>query len=210
MIIAGPLYTQFAEKRGWLEAEREPPLQTAETVTAEDGAQMAKIALAVIALPLLLILIGTISKAVMADGQALQVITFLGHPITALLLACGLGYLAFKPQSPEGQAVYRKALSKALEPTGAVILITGAGGAFKQVLIETGAGKALAEASVSAGLTPIVAGFVLALLVRVAQGSATVAMITAAGLTAPIVTLAALSAPQTALVVIAGFRNRLS
>jgi len=127
MIIAGPLYTQFAEKRGWLEAEREPPLQTAETVTA----------------------------------------------------------------------------SKALEPTGAVILITGAGGAFKQVLIETGAGKALAEASVSAGLTPIVAGFVLALLVRVAQGSATVAMITAAGLTAPIVTLAALSAPQTALVVIA-------
>jgi len=203
MIIAGPLYTQFAEKRGWLEAEREPPLQTAETVTAEDGAQMAKIALAVIALPLLLILIGTISKAVMADGQALQVITFLGHPITALLLACGLGYLAFKPQSPEGQAVYRKALSKALEPTGAVILITGAGGAFKQVLIETGAGKALAEASVSAGLTPIVAGFVLALLVRVAQGSATVAMITAAGLTAPIVTLAALSAPQTALVVIA-------
>ena len=203
MIIAGPLYTQFAEKRGWLEAEREPPLQTAETVTAEDGAQMAKIALAVIALPLLLILIGTISKAVMADGQVLQVITFLGHPITALLLACGLGYLAFKPQSPEGQAVYRKALSKALEPTGAVILITGAGGAFKQVLIETGAGKALAEASVSAGLTPIVAGFVLALLVRVAQGSATVAMITAAGLTAPIVTLAALSAPQTALVVIA-------
>lgn len=203
MIIAGPLYTLFAEKRGWLEAERAPPLQASETATAENGGQMAKIALAVIAVPLGLILIGTISKAVMASGKMLQLITFIGHPITALLLACGLGYLAFKPKTDEGQAIYRRALSKALEPTGAVILITGAGGAFKQVLIETGAGKALAEASVSAGFTPIVAGFVLALLVRVAQGSATVAMITAAGLTAPIVTLAQLSAPQTALVVIA-------
>ncbi len=203
MIVSGPLYTQFAEGRGWLEAERPPPLQTNETVTAENGAQMAKIALAVIAVPLLLILIGTVSKAIMADGTLLQFITFVGHPITALLMACGLGYVAFKPQSSDGRVIYRRALSKALEPTGAVILITGAGGAFKQVLIATGAGQALAEATTAIGLTPIVAGFVLALLVRVAQGSATVAMITAAGLTAPIVTLAELSAPQTALVVIA-------
>ena len=203
MIVAGPLYTKFAETRGWLEADRPPPLQTTETVAAEDGAKMAKIALTVIAVPLLLILIGTVSKALMTEGTLLSLITFIGHPITALLIACGLGYLAFKPQTEAGQEIYRKALSKALEPTGAVILITGAGGAFKQVLIETGAGKALAEATTSVGLTPIVAGFVLALLVRVAQGSATVAMITAAGLTAPIVTLAALSAPQTALVVIA-------
>ena len=203
MVIAGPLFTRFAETRGWLEADREPPLQSKESVAAENGAQMAKIALAVIALPLLLILIGTVSKALLNGGPFLQLVTFMGHPITALLLACGLGYLAFKPKTLEGQAVYRKALSKALEPTGAVILITGAGGAFKQVLIETGAGKALAEATMSAGLTPLIAGFVLALLVRIAQGSATVAMITAAGLTAPIVTLAELSAPQTALVVIA-------
>ena len=203
MVIAGPLYTQFAEKRGWLNTSRTPPLQAAETAAAEDGAQMAKIALAVIAVPLLLILIGTLCKAIMPDGQALRFITFIGHPITALLIACGLGYIAFKPKSADGQAIYRRALSKALEPTGAVILITGAGGAFKQVLIATGAGQALAEATIAIGLTPIVAGFVLALLVRVAQGSATVAMITAAGLTAPIVTLAELSAPQTALVVIA-------
>ena len=203
MIIAGPLFTRFAETRGWLEADAPPPLQSSASVEAENGAQMARIALSVIAVPLLLILIGTVSKTLMSAGPLLQFISFVGHPITALLIACGLGYLAFKPKTSEGQAVYRKALSKALEPTGAVILITGAGGAFKQVLINTGAGQALAEGATSMGLTPLVAGFVLALLVRVAQGSATVAMITAAGLTAPIVTLAQLSAPQTALVVIA-------
>jgi len=117
-----------------------------------------------------------------------------GHSRTALHTICRKTRLA--KHVPHSAVT---ALSKALEPTGAVILITGAGGAFKQVLIATGAGQALAEATIAIGLTPIVAGFVLALLVRVAQGSATVAMITAAGLTAPIVTLAELSAPQTAL-----------
>lgn len=203
MIAAGPLYTKFAHSRGWLETDEAPPFQLTETAQVGGGAKLAKTAMAVILVPLALILIGTISKSVMGDGPLLSFISFAGHPIVALLIACGLGYIAFKPDTKEGQAIYTKALSKALEPTGAVILITGAGGAFKQVLIETGAGKALAQAASSAGLTPIVAGFVLALLVRIAQGSATVAMITAAGLTAPIVSLAQLSAPQSALVVIA-------
>ena len=55
----------------------------------------------------------------------------------------------------------------------------------------------------SVGLTPILVGFVLALLVRLAQGSATVAMITAAGLAAPIVAVGALSAPELGLVTVA-------
>ena len=85
----------------------------------------------------------------------------------------------------------------------AVILVTGAGGAFKQVLVDTGAGTQLANAALSFGMTPLVAGYVLAVLIRVAQGSATVAMITAAGLVAPIAAAAGLSAPELALVALA-------
>jgi len=79
-------------------------------------------------------------------------------------------------------------LAGAFEPTAAVILVTGAGGAFKQVLVDTGAGSQMAESLLAWGLTPVLLAFLLALLIRVILGSATVAMITAAGLMAPIVT----------------------
>jgi len=95
------------------------------------------------------------------------------------------------------------ALSRAVEPTAIILLVTGAGGAFKQVLVDTGAGKALAEASLGAGLGPIVAGFFLASIIRIAQGSATVAMLTAAGLAAPIAAAAGLGPFGLALMTIA-------
>ena len=207
MIIAGPLYTGFAERRGWLDVA--PQEETAQIMPSLPGQNdnLARAAILTIAVPLVLILMATFATATMDEngpyGALMKTMMFIGHPFNALLMGCGAAYIAFRPNDETGRALYSKALSRALEPTGAVILITGAGGAFKQVLIDTGAGNALAGAATSAGLTPIVAGFVLALLVRAAQGSATVAMITAAGLTAPIAAAAQLSAPQTALVVIA-------
>ena len=107
------------------------------------------------------------------------------------------------PKDETDKAKVRETLTRAFEPTGIVILVTGAGGAFKQVLVDTGAGAQLAQSVLSVGFTPIIAGFILALLVRLAQGSATVAMITAAGLAAPIVASANLSAPELGLVTIA-------
>ncbi|PHR91847.1 MAG: gluconate transporter [Robiginitomaculum sp.] len=205
MLIAGPLYTRFAEKRGWLEGSSEGMAEALGMTHLDKDVNphAARTAISVILIPLVLILAGTIAKSTLAEGQVLTFISFVGHPFVALLIACGVAHLAFRPKDKAQKSVYREALSKALEPAGAVILITGAGGAFKQVLVDTGAGKALAEAAMSAGLAPIVAGFVLAVLVRVAQGSATVAMITAAGLTAPIVSASGLSPAQTGLVVIA-------
>ena len=94
-------------------------------------------------------------------------------------------------------------LARAFEPTAVILLVTGAGGAFKQVLVDTGAGAMLAEGLLGFGLGPIVAGFLLAAMVRVAQGSATVAMLTAAGLAAPLALAAGLSAWDLAVMVIA-------
>ena len=93
--------------------------------------------------------------------------------------------------------------TKALYPAGVIILLTGAGGAFKQILIDTGAGTMIANALSSDYFPPVVFGFIIAAIVRVMQGSSTVAMITAAGITAPIIASNDYSAMQTAILVIA-------
>jgi Gnt-I system low-affinity gluconate transporter len=203
MIIAGPVYTGFAQKIGWIANHEDSGSHGLSGVSSDAQQRSAFTCLVIIAIPLLLIVGSTVSSLMLSKGSLLTFANFIGHPFVALLIACGVAYFAFKPKSEGDKRVFSGALSKALEPAGAVILITGAGGAFKQVLVETGAGKLLAEMTLSIGLTPLIAGFVLALLVRVAQGSATVAMITAAGLTAPLLELASLNDAQTSLVVIA-------
>jgi Gnt-I system low-affinity gluconate transporter len=199
LALAGPLFAGWLDRAGYL------PVGAVSGETARPTKRPAKAGLtaALISLPLLLILAGTLAARFdlpPALGYSLAVI---GHPFMALLLACGLTWLAFRPTSDEQRRHFSDGIARALEPTGAVILVTGAGGAFKQVLVDTGAGAQLAEGTMALGLVPLVAGFVLALLVRVAQGSATVAMITAAGLTAPLADAAGLGPAHLALCVIA-------
>jgi Gnt-I system low-affinity gluconate transporter len=93
--------------------------------------------------------------------------------------------------------------NKALAPAGLIILITGAGGVLKQVLVDSGIGKIMAESLAGSALPPIVLAWLLAAIVRLAQGSATVAMITAAGILAPALGAFGLSEPQLALIVLA-------
>lgn len=93
--------------------------------------------------------------------------------------------------------------TKALGPAGIIILITGAGGVLKQVLIDSGIGQLMAETMMYSALPPILLAWIISAAVRVTQGSATVAMITAASLIAPIITAFELSDPQRALIVIA-------
>ncbi|WP_417450147.1 GntP family permease [Kordiimonas sp.] len=202
MIVAGPLWAGMLDRLGWLPVHKQdsaPNDAPHVTGTASD----ARKALLVIIMPLALICVATVAPLLLGDGKSSALLQFIGHPFSALLLSCGLVYMLFRPDHDEQRAKFRQVCERALEPAGAIILVTGAGGAFKQVLVDTGAGAELAGAALGLGFAPLVAGFVLALLVRVAQGSATVAMITSAGLTAPIVEAAALSPQQTALTVIA-------
>lgn len=93
--------------------------------------------------------------------------------------------------------------TKSLEPAGIIILVTGAGGVFKQILIDSGVGKVLADMMATSSLPPIVLAFLIAAIVRVSQGSATVAMVTAAGLIAPLIETLGLSGPILGMIVIA-------
>ncbi|MGO4270584.1 2-keto-3-deoxygluconate permease, partial [Paenibacillus sp. TAF58] len=74
-----------------------------------------------------------------------------------------------------------------LLPVGSIILIIGAGGGFKQILIASGVGTSIAQMAENVSLSPIVLAFMVAGLIRVATGSATVALTTAAGIVSPIV-----------------------
>ena len=92
--------------------------------------------------------------------------------------------------------------TKALGPAGIIILVTGAGGVLKQILVDSGIGKMLAESLAGSSIPILVLAWVLAALVRITQGSATVAMITAAGIMAPILPAFNLDQANMALIVI--------
>jgi H+/gluconate symporter-like permease len=93
--------------------------------------------------------------------------------------------------------------TKALGPAGVIILVTGAGGVLKEVLVQSGIGTILADSVTGTALSPILLAWMIEAVVRLTQGSATVAMITAAGIVAPILPAFAISDPHRALIVIA-------
>jgi Gnt-I system low-affinity gluconate transporter len=93
-------------------------------------------------------------------------------------------------------------VGRSLGPAGIIILITGAGGVFKQMLVTSGVGSMLAQQAASWQLSYIWLAFILALIVRLVQGSATVAMITAAGIVAPILSESSVTPPELALIVL--------
>lgn len=198
--IAGPLYTGLLERSGVLP---EGKIAIAETVSETVPRIGFGAALGLILLPLILILVGTLAALLIPAGGLKDTMVAIGHPFSALLIASGAAWWVARPRSEAEKARMGEATQRAFEPTAIVILVTGAGGAFKQVLVDTGAGAQLAEGVLALGLTPVLTGFAIALLVRLAQGSATVAMITAAGLSAPIVETMTLSGPQLGLITIA-------
>ncbi len=140
--------------------------------------------------PIFLIVAASMTKSglipIAQTGFTAQAIALLGHPFTALILANLWVWYWLGLRRGVDKSVLLGITTKALAPAGVIILLTGAGGVFKQVLIDTGAGEMLANEMSRLGLPLIVFAFLAAALVRIAQGSATVAMITAAGLAAPI------------------------
>ncbi|GAA1974094.1 GntP family permease [Isoptericola halotolerans] len=123
-------------------------------------------------------------------------------PVALLISVLVAAWVLGRRRGVEGTAL-EKTLDSALGPVASVILITGAGGMFGGVLRASGIGDALADVLGDMGLPVIVAGFVIAAALRVAQGSATVALTTAAGLIAPAVLNGGYGAVELAAIVIA-------
>ena len=205
-IIAGPLFGAYISKKIYLA----PPFdfdKSMEETEEKELPSFTTIAV-MIFIPLFLILLNTVtalavSKEWIRQSVWTNIIGFIGHPFTALIIAtlAAIYFLCIRRGMRKQEILDLS--TKALGPAGIIILITGAGGVLKQVLIDSGMGQMMAESMAGSSLSPILLAWVLAAVVRVTQGSATVAMITAAGIMAPVIGLFGLNDPQRALVVIA-------
>ncbi|GGC08145.1 GntP family permease [Cellulomonas carbonis] len=160
-------------------------------------------------LPLVLIFLNTgldtLRAAGVVDGDAtwVAVLRTLGSTPVALLIAVLVAAWVLGRRRGREKTVIEKLLDSALGPVASVILITGAGGMFGGVLRASGIGDALADVLGDVGLPIIAAGFIISTILRVAQGSATVALITTAGLIQPAVAAGDFSAIQSAAIVLA-------
>jgi gluconate transporter len=162
------------------------------------------LAVALLALPLVLILLGTVSTVALPEGSGLRrVLGFAGHPIIALLATALLSFWALGTRLGFGAEQVRRMTTRSLEPVGLIILVTGAGGVFGKVLLAAGVGAAAAQWMAETQLPLVVLGFAAAAVVRIAQGSATVAMVTTAGLLAPLLEVTHYPAPIVAATVVA-------
>lgn len=200
-ILAGPVFARLAHGApGWGDTQPPPMLDEGAPQTDPIGFWPALTAMLV---PLGLILLAAVAGQAFAPGPVKEALQFVGHPFTALLLAvlAVAAWLRFRVGAP--LQMVSDIMTRALAPAGLMVLVVGAGAAYKEVLIESGAGQQITAAVTAAQVSVLVFAFLLAAFVRVAQGSATVAMVTAAGLASPLIAGAALSPGRIALVTVA-------
>ena len=206
-IIAGPIFGRFIAKKIHIPAPQElTDIKPDESTVLQKPPSFGIIA-AIISTPLLLILMGTfikvgVEKGVLTKSFLTELLVFIGHPFTALIIATLMSIILCVKRKMSGQTILDLS-TKALGPAGIIILVTGAGGVLKQILVDSGIGKILAESIAESSIPLILLAWILSALVRITQGSATVAMITAAGIMAPILSVFNLDQPNLALIVIA-------
>jgi len=205
-IVAGPIFGKYIGDRIHVPVPEYMELDEEDKQTGKPLPSFGLL-ISIITVPLILILGNTLTNAFVEQGliQAgffTGAIMFIGHPFIALTIAVliALYWLGVRRGSTREQL--SELSMEAMKPAGVIILITGAGGVFKEVLVDSGVGEMLANAMSEIGLPIIVLAWVIAAAVRITQGSATVAMITAAGIIYPIMIQFDLSEPHKALVVL--------
>ena len=163
----------------------------------------------VLLLPLVLIFLNTGSTSLVSagavDGDAawVQALAIIGSAPVALLVSVLVAMVVLGTRRGQSGSALEKILDSSLGPVCSVILITGAGGMFGAVLNASGIGDALSDSLTSLGLPVILAVYIVSVALRVAQGSATVALITTAGLMAPAVEAGDFSGMQIACITLA-------
>ena len=147
----------------------------------------------IIMIPLVLIILDSISGVVPALSGIAPIFAFLGEPFVALLIATIAAMMILGVKHGYSMNELEKIMTKSLEPTGLILLVTACGGVLRYVLQYSGLGEVIGNAVASANLPIVVVAFVVAALVRICVGSATVAMTMAAGIVAALPGIAELS-----------------
>ena len=190
LLLTGPLLARGLAPRVALT----PAALTPAATVAEDGTPTevrrlpgVPATLLAILLPVALMLTSTLSELVLGAGHPFsRAAAVAGHPTVALLVAVGWSLWALGHRTGCGLGAVRRRAEAGLAAVGGTMLVVGAGGAFAQVLRDAGVADALGRVGTRLHLPPLVYGWLLAVFVRVATGSATVAITTAAGLLVPV------------------------
>ncbi|MBP2370953.1 GntP family permease [Pseudonocardia parietis] len=158
----------------------------------------------IIAVPMLLILGATVGSVALPEGSGLRdVLIFLGTPAIALTISVLLAMYLLGVRRGTSMGELSRISGESLRPVGMILLVVGAGAFFGKVLQETGVGDALAGSMTAIGLPVIASAYLISAALRIAQGSATVAIVTTAGIIGPTVAAESYSQPQIALIVVA-------
>lgn len=209
-VLAGPVYARFIAPHvpaGVPANSMTATLATApqrEALPPNGARPSVALIVGLIAVPLLLIVGNTVATAVLAeDDPVRRIAAGVGHPLVALTVTTLLSFRLLGTRAGYSRAQVQELAARALEPTGMILLVTGAGGMLKQVLIDSGVGATLADGLAGARMPPVLMAFAIAAGMRLMQGSATVAMLTAAGLIAALLDDVEYSQPMLALLTIA-------
>jgi len=195
--LAGPLFSKLAEKFVVLEGENPMARQFVERDAQETGRALPSfgITLATVLLPVLLMLIGGWADLISPPKSTLnELLRLIGNPDMALLLAVLMSFYTFGSTRGFGRDAILKFTNECLGPTASITLVVGAGAGFGRILIDSGVSKAIVDVATGAHVPLLILAWLVAALIRVATGSATVAMSTAAGIVAPIAVAAATTA----------------
>ena len=188
MLLAGPVYGAWIGRKVTLELPAGSETPEALLGKGEYRPPSFAFSMTLMLFPLFLVGLRSIGGHVVAkEGAVYQWLQLIGHPFIAILAACLLAFYGLAIRRGMSREKVLEICSAALQPAGIILLVTGAGGVFKQVLVDSGVGGLLGDALIGLGLPIAVAAFVIAATVRVIQGSALVACLTTIGLILPIV-----------------------
>lgn len=202
MIVAGPLFGKY------IGGKIHVPVPKA---FLEQGAQIKKneklpsfgTVVAIILIPLILILLNTASTEIPALAPAQPVFAFLGTPFIALTISTIVAMVLLGLKYGFTREELEKVMTKSLEPTGMVLLVTAGGGVLRYMLQDSGLGDVIGNAVASSSLPLVLVAFLIAGAVRISIGSATVSMTMAAGIVSAMPEVAALSQLHLAAIVMA-------
>jgi len=193
--LAGPVFATWVAPRIQLPAHN--PL--ADQFVSEETRQTPGFGITVftVLLPVLLMLCASTAEITLDAASTLRrALAFIGSPIVSLLVALLFSFWSLGRVQQFTKEQLLKFMNDCLAPTATILLVIGAGGGFNKVLIESGVGRAIADVALHANASPLLLAWLIAALIRVATGSATVAMTTAAGIVAPIALLRPGTSPE--------------
>lgn len=207
--IAGPLFSKLARKFAPAAFDRKGNLSSIGEVKEYSPEKSPSFGLSVLTALFLVILlaIATIYKMTVNGGAEPKnpsmldsIIEFIGSPSIAMLISLFFAMWTMGWARKRTTAQIMESLENAVKSIAMLLLVIGGGGAFKQVLIDGGVGKEVAKIFLGSSMSPLILGWLIAVVLRIALGSATVASLTAAGIVAP---LMAQSGVDPALMVLA-------